>query len=275
MKTLYISDLDGTLLNKNAEVSDCTVTMLNKLIAEGLYFSIATARTAATVVKMLENININTPIILMNGVCIYDLIAKKYIKTEKISDTAKKDMLSIIKKHHLSGFLYTIDNDVLNTYYENTDSPNAKDFIKERTEKFGKVFTLVKNFTLCIEKNIVYYSISDKKEKLDAAYEQILTVEDLHIEYYCDIYKEDYWYLEICSNTASKYNATEFLKIKYGFDKVIGFGDNLNDLSLFEACDESYAVENAKQIVKDKAAGIIESNENNGVVKWILNNVVK
>ena len=41
-KTLWISDLDGTLLNKEKKVSDYTKKILNEKIAEGLCFSIAT-----------------------------------------------------------------------------------------------------------------------------------------------------------------------------------------------------------------------------------------
>ena len=43
MKTLYISDLDGTLLNPNAELSAYTKDTLNRMIADGLCFSVATA----------------------------------------------------------------------------------------------------------------------------------------------------------------------------------------------------------------------------------------
>ncbi|MBQ5325810.1 MAG: HAD hydrolase family protein, partial [Oscillospiraceae bacterium] len=43
MKTLYISDLDGTLLNSDAEISSFTANALNSLIEKGLLFSYATA----------------------------------------------------------------------------------------------------------------------------------------------------------------------------------------------------------------------------------------
>lgn len=54
-------------------------------------------------------------------------------------------------------------------------------------------------------------------------------------------------------------------------DKVIGFGDNLNDIPFFEACDESYAVANAREEVKQKATGIIGTNIEDGVIKQLNN----
>jgi len=53
---------------------------------------------------------------------------------------------------------------------------------------------------------------------------------------------------------------------------VVGFGDNLNDLPMFDACDECYAVANAKSEVKEKSTAIIGGNDGDGVVKWMEEN---
>ena len=79
MKTLYISDLDGTLLNNNAEITDNSKKLLNEFLSSGNYFSVATARTAATVVDMFKGTGLCTPIALMNGVCVYDTHKSKNV----------------------------------------------------------------------------------------------------------------------------------------------------------------------------------------------------
>ena len=56
--------------------------------------------------------------------------------------------------------------------------------------------------------------------------------------------------MEVCSAAASKRSAAQRLRALYGFDELVGFGDNLNDLPLFEACDRCYAVQNASDAVK-------------------------
>ncbi len=270
MKTLYISDLDGTLLNKNAELSAFTKDTLNSLIEKGMFFSAATARTHATVTKMLENVNIGIPVILMNGVASYNLQSKLYVSTEDICEKGKKELFGVIKNHLKSGFIYIIENGELDAAYENTSTPNAADFIKERQEKYGKKFIKVNSFYECINRNVVYYSINDKKEKLQTAYDILKQSPYLRAEFYRDIYNENHWYLEVCSSTASKMNAVNKLKTEFGFDRVISFGDNLNDLPMFRISDEAYAVENAKEEVKKAATGIIESNQNDGVAKFLL-----
>ena len=55
---------------------------------------------------------------------------------------------------------------------------------------------------------------------------------------------------------------------------MIAFGDSINDLALFEAADECYAVANADERLKAAANGIIGSNENDSVAHWLLKNAV-
>ena len=45
MKTLYVSDLDGTLLNSNTALTDTTIETINALVEEGMEFTFATARS--------------------------------------------------------------------------------------------------------------------------------------------------------------------------------------------------------------------------------------
>ena len=272
MKTLYISDLDGTLLGKDATLSEETVNGLNRLISKGINFTVATARTAATVVLMLRDTEISLPVILMNGVCIYDIKKEKYIVAEKISDNGKRTLLDAVRNHIGTGFIYTIDNNTLSTYFENADSPVAKAFIEEREKLYGKKFTKVSSFEECFDKNIVYYSIDDKQEKLTAAYDELKKCDDLHVEFYRDIYNTDHWYLEVCSASASKKNAVKTLRKLLSAEKIISFGDNLNDIPMFEASDEAYAVANAKDEVKKAATGVIGANTDNGVVTFISEN---
>lgn len=270
-KTLYISDLDGTLLNRNCEITPRTAEILNKLIDEkGINFSVATARTSETVPTLTKAVHINTPVIVMNGVATYDIANKKFVNIELLPKDALKKFLAVIKNFGSWGFLYTIKKDKIETFFVNCDTPNALKFMNERKEKFGKKFTQVSDFSQCESLDCVYFSVSHKEEFLKPIYEQIKGISGISVEYYRDVYNTDFWYLEVCSQNASKYNALMRLREKYDFEKVIAFGDNLNDLPLFRASDECYAVENAKDEVKAHATAVIGSNNSDGVAEFIL-----
>ena len=270
MKTLFISDLDGTLLDTNAQISEFTRNAINELTAKGVFISVATARTAATVIKMLKGTNINTPVMLMNGVCTYDLQKGVFTEVRAMSETAKHSLADIIHTYNLDGFLYTIDDNCQHTFYERVTSDVARNFISEREKLYGKVFTKVDSFTDILDRTFAYYSFCSTPDKLDSAYDALSRIPELHTEYYRDIYNENHWYLEVASAGSSKYNAVCSLRRSHGFERVVGFGDNLNDLALFEGCDESYAVSNAKDKVKEAATGVILSNAEDAVVKKII-----
>jgi len=269
MKTLYISDLDGTLLDRNAEITPKTAEIINSLIDTGMNFSIASARTSETVGHILKELRLNIPIILMNGVCIFDTQTKTFIKAESIPQDSVYNMLNVFKKHNQTGFMYGLDDNKIRTYYENLDAPQRRSFYEERVKKYNKKFTQVESFFDAADKNIVYFSFWDKPEVVAPVYEALKNDPKIHIEYYSDVYVKDFMYLEICSNTASKRKAVEYLRHMYKFDKIVCFGDNHNDLPMLEASDFKIAVGNAKDEVKAKADIVIGKNTDNGVAEWL------
>lgn len=72
MKTLYVSDLDGTLLRSNARTSDFTNETINRLVAQGMIFSYATARSFHTARKVTKGLNAGFPLIVYNGAMVVD-----------------------------------------------------------------------------------------------------------------------------------------------------------------------------------------------------------
>ena len=84
LKTLFVSDLDGTLLDKSAILSDYSIKMINSLIEQGMCFTVATARSPWSVQKILAPLRLNYPCVLMNGVCVYDLKKQKFLKQKAL-----------------------------------------------------------------------------------------------------------------------------------------------------------------------------------------------
>jgi 5-amino-6-(5-phospho-D-ribitylamino)uracil phosphatase len=267
---LYVSDLDGTLLNSDKEISGYTKNIINALTAGGKCFTVATARTAVSVLSLLTGVNINIPVILMNGVMVYDLHKEEYIKIEAIPEQTALTVDGIIKKHGMTGFMYALCGNGFTTYYEALETAAMKDFHDERVKRYAKYFEQTDSFDKIIGgNNIIYFSMTDEKGPLSAVYEELKELPDINAVLYKDNYTEKMWYLEIYSKNASKSSAVKYIRTLYGFDDIIGFGDNINDLPLFDACDECYAVSNAVGQLKDKAHGIIGDNDSDGVARFI------
>ncbi|MFO7611764.1 MAG: HAD-IIB family hydrolase [Clostridia bacterium] len=271
MKTLYISDLDGTLLNGGAELSEFTAVALRKLIDGGIHFTIATARTAATVGHILGRVPMNVPVILMNGVLIYDIRKKLYIKKNPLSEDAVKKVLAAIKHTGQTGLMYAIRDETLITYYERLDDGPLRDFVDERVKKYNKKFTVTDDFSKT-DADVIYFAFLDDHGRIQRLHGLVKDFAGLDTVMYKDIYSDDLWYLECYSSAASKFNGVNYLRREYGYGKIVGFGDNLNDIPMFEACDECFAVENAKPELLQKADAVIGSNNDDGVARWLLKN---
>ena len=270
-KTLYISDLDGTLLNQNKEVSEYAKLIINAYIARGGQFSVATARTAASTCKILSGLNIVVPVILMNGAVVYDFHEDKYIKTEIICKEIANSILEVLNTHHISGFMYAIYKDKLMTYYENLESKAMRDFHDERVQKYYKTFEQVSSFKeKLVDNGIIYFALIDEFDQLLDVCNSLKNQHNIDMTLYKDIYEENLWYLEIYSIQASKFNAVNYLRKKGSYDRIIGFGDNHNDIPFLKACDEFYSVSNAVNELKELATATIDSNINDGVVKFLL-----
>ncbi len=76
---------------------------------------------------------------------------------------------------------------------------------------------------------------------------------------------------DICRLGGDKKQAIEILQEKFGikYDETIVFGDHMNDLEMMESAFYSYAMENAKEEVKEKARFVAKTNDENGVIEAI------
>lgn len=74
MRTLYVSDLDGTLLQSNERTSDYTNRTINRLVKKGMLFSYATARSYQTSHKVTQGLEAKIPLIVYNGAMIVNNI---------------------------------------------------------------------------------------------------------------------------------------------------------------------------------------------------------
>ena len=271
-KTLYISDLDGTLLQNDATMSGYTAQALQAFIERGGLFSVATARTWES---MLHNhfldpvLPLPVPLVLMNGAMIYDSQNQRFVKKNIIAPDTVRAMIACAKAHGQEGLLYSIKEGYTQVYHEEITRPFIGRFYEMRRQFYGKRMVYTSDLAAHAAEEIIYCTMADSHENLAPLHEALQQLPGLNCTFYPDSYVKGAWLLECFSCFASKFNAVQYLRERYGFDKIIGFGDNLNDIPLFEACDEAYAVANAREELKAAATGVIGANTEDGVAKFL------
>lgn len=267
MKTLYVTDLDGTLLRRNQTISDFTAGTINQLVDEGLLFSYATARSIVTARKVTPNLTTKFPVIVHNGTFIRRPDNGEILVGHYLGNEATK-IIDDLVRYGIYPIVYSLlDGQEKFSYWPEKLTPGMARFIG--TRRNDPRDRIVRSADDLYAGEPYYITCVDEKEKLLPFYSKY--AQDLHAILYEEIYSGDE-FLEFMPKQASKANAALELKALLGCDRLVAFGDGLNDLDLFRVADEAYAVENAVPELKAVATGIIGSNENDGVANWLLQN---
>lgn len=265
MKTLYVSDLDGTLLRSDETTSTYTNQVINALVEKGMLFSYATARSYHTAHKVTNGLQAKIPLIVYNGAFIKDNVTGEILIENSFQDSVK-DIIDDLIQHDIYPTVYSlIDDKEKFSYVKSQCSQGMLRFLHTR-QGDERDHPVLDSQDLYLGK-IFYISCIDEKEKLKPMYEKYQN--QYHCVYQTDIYTQDQW-LEIMSLSASKANAIQQLKEYLGCKKVVAFGDGENDMDMFDLAEECYAVENAVDELKAIATDVIGSHNDDSVAKWLL-----
>ena len=268
MKTLYISDLDGTLLDATPKTSEYTNAVIKELHDNDIIFSFATARSYTTAKKVTRGLSMKYPAVVHNGTFIVDtqgkILAKNTFSKEDanfIIDTLLSLEINPIvyalidEKEQFSYIRSKLNNETLAFLSTREDDPRNREIYSDSNLYDGEVYY----FTLIGDENKTQPLFEQLKDRFQCYFQR-------------DLYSGDYW-LEILPKGATKANAVKQLASMLSCEKIVAFGDGINDVEMFSIADECYAVENAESVLKEKATDIIEKNTENGVAKWFSKNL--
>jgi Cof subfamily protein (haloacid dehalogenase superfamily) len=270
MKTLYVSDLDGTLLNGEQRLSEDTVEAVNAWIAEGGSFSVATARSWDSAGHLLGPLRLKLPVVLMNGVFLYDPVKKSYIVSNLLDRDIAYEIIEAEERIGLRPFIYTVNGkSEFKIYYKGLYNPSETSYVTNRLETGDERFRLVDKFDIPPDEQIMEVNAIGTEAELEEACRIFRGRTDALCHFGPDIYTPGYHWLEINHPRANKRDGVAQLKSLLQAEKIVCFGDNLNDLPMFEIADEKYAMGNAHPLVKEKATGVLATNAEHGVARYL------
>jgi len=270
LKTLYVSDLDGTLIRSDERTSEYTNRTINRLVEEGVMFSYATARSFHTSHKVTAGLNARIPLITYNGCMVVDNVDGSFLLKNFFGEEIR-DVMQDLFAHDVYPIAYGfVDGIEKFSFIPGKSSQAVLDF--NATRKGDKRCRMVESEEELMAGELFYLTCIDAADKLLPLYEKYK--ERYHCVYQLDLYSGEPW-LEILPKAASKANAIRQLRNKLGYEKLVVFGDGKNDVDMFELADEAYAVANAVPELKERATAVIGGNNEDGVAKWLEKNAVK
>ena len=270
MKTLYVTDLDGTLLNKKDTINKNSIEIINNLVKKGMMFTYATARSFVSASVVTKGLTNNMPVIVYNGAYIIDAATNEIISFTEFSKEESDKVTTILKKYNINPLVYSyIDNVESVSWVASKENDGMKRYIGLR--KGDKRLRPINSDIELYRGNIFYYTCIGEKEELLPVYRTFADDDRYRCTIQQELYRTEYW-CEIMPKNATKAEAILRLKELLGYDKIITFGDAINDIPMFEVSDECYAVKNAVPELKKIATGVIGSNVEDGVSHWLKEN---
>lgn len=258
MYKLIVSDLDGTLVDSNKNISEYTKKIVDLLKEKGIEFIIATGRSYKGAKHVYDALQLDSEIVCNNGTTIYnnngELIFQRTIDPNITFEVFKKSLEEnciFFATYGVQVFIGEGTIEDANTFlYNPLENPIEINLNNINNYIFEKIVLMDKN--------------SDKLKKLSNFFNQ-------YDEINAFISQEDY--LDIVHFETSKGQAVKTLATLKNIDleNVIAFGDAFNDYEMLKVAGKGLVMDNAFEDLKKEFESIGFTNDESGVAKYLAN----
>ncbi|KAB8139359.1 HAD family phosphatase [Gracilibacillus oryzae] len=273
---LIATDLDGTLLNQNHEISEENKKALQLAKESGVEVVVATGRSYSAAKFPLMNAGLDFPIICLNGAKIYDK-DDQLIRSAPLDKQTCRKIQQVCQQNNMYFEVFTnkatysesrekfleVMIDIMESAYPGSSREDLKvqaanRFQQERIETIHDFDALFDREDIEVYK-ILAFSL------LDNTLDQVKST--LENEQYLTITSSGLSNLEFNHPDAQKGIAVKTFAKKYDIkmENVMAIGDNFNDVSMIEAAGFGVAMGNANEKIKTLADYTTKANHEDGV----------
>ncbi|MCK5785482.1 MAG: HAD family phosphatase [Candidatus Sabulitectum sp.] len=275
MKPLYISDLDGTLLEDDGTLSSFTRRVLREMLEKGLPFTTASARSVSSIQHIFAGLKFNLPVIEFNGAIISHLGSGEHLHINSIDPPLVEDICRAIHASGHSPFISTCTGSEDRLYYSDITNEGMNWYLGDRRIHGDKRLRFVEDIRSSFNDQVVCVNVIGRKVDLSELEQEFRDRYSDSLEIHClqDQYSPGFFWLTAHDRKATKDQAIRTLQQQTGMveSKVVVFGDNNNDISMFKMADRSIAVSNATDELKQYATETIGNNNEDSVIRYIQN----
>ena len=258
-KVVLLSDMDGTLLDSQGNVSMRNRVAIREFISAGGRFGIATGRSHLNFEAFLTGVEVNAPCILYNGCALYDREEKRFLELSTLPVRKLAPYLQYCLEAFPGLMIQVYCPDMC--YIISDEGRSEREVVENH--KPNRFCTMEEILTLPWIKLL----ISGEPDQLRAIEKEIDTFSlGTEISW---VYSQDR-YLEILPVNVSKGSMLRKLKDSLGSDyRIYAVGDYNNDIEMLEAADVGIATENALPSVKEVADALTVSNDESAIAHII------
>lgn len=279
---LIVSDLDGTLLNNNSELSQTTINTIQEIVSEGHIFCIATGRPLRSSINIYNQLKLNSLLINHNGSYISNPTDPEFVPIQLVfSKEIAKKILGNPK----------VNSIITNAFLE-VEGANYQWAQKEENLKLKD--DLWKYYHIDIADNTLINLNKNPDNLKHDLYAMLLHIQDGNVNLFNKLMyhiknispnlqvrmiqlPKIGMMIEINTHFADKSMGVNYLTSYYGIplDKVLAFGDADNDMRMLSKVKYGFAMSNGKDTAKMSARHITKYTNDEDGVSWDLKYFMK
>jgi Cof subfamily protein (haloacid dehalogenase superfamily) len=270
-----VCDLDGTVLRSDATLSTFARDSLNQLINAGVHVTVASGRSLQAVRALLGGVGLGLPVIGLNGALISELDSGRHLFMRALGSTPARASVAILAAHGASPVITSWDGTQDRVHHTKTMNAASDWWVAEKREYGDPRLRLSENLdAVAGHEDVVLITgfVPDQAAERLVKQLQAQLAEAAIIHAGQHIYCTGWTEFQIQHPKADKGHAVPQLLELTGLrgSTVLACGDHLNDLGMFAVADESIAPANAHASVLAAATAIAASNNEDGVIHWLL-----
>lgn len=253
-------DLDGTLLNSEHKISEGNKKNIRLLYKKGVKIVLLSGREPNSLTAFAKELEIREPLAGLNGGIIVDHTGEKILYEKCLSEESAKKTISYVYNENIHTLIF-IRNIVLSSNIEFEDLEIVRKYISTDIKAIDNIIRYIEDNNLWSKISKILLMEENQNLLKHRTILNKLTNENLSLEFSLPNF------LELFNRDVSKGNALtiigQILNIKS--EEMVVIGDGENDISMFEYAGIGVAMENALDIVKNKADYVTLSNDEDGV----------
>lgn len=275
MARLFVSDLDGTLLDAEARLADAAREALGRRIAAGLQFTVASARSVHTMAPILAGLDLRLPVIEFNGAFLTDLRTRESVIGHTLEAEIAAALLDWGREIGVPPLICTYVRGQQRVHH-GSELPNAgiAHYVEGRRRAGDERLQLTQDLRRVLEEpivSVILIGAAAPLARIEGAIEQRFPGRT-HTLRYENRYSPGWWWLTVQSGAATKAHGLREVAQLVGAPlcDVTVFGDEVNDIPMFQVAGTGVAVDNAVEPLKRIAHEIIGPHHEGSVVEYLL-----
>jgi Cof subfamily protein (haloacid dehalogenase superfamily) len=275
LPSIYVCDLDGTLLRSDGTLSPFSRDGLNRLLEAGVGLTVASARGTPGMRSLLSGVEFRLPVIELNGAFVSELESGRHLVSNVLSEVEACAAVEALLETGNDPVVSTWDGRRDGVHFGSRTNESTSWYVDEkRRYRDPRLAPCDDLLGIARDEDVAQITTFALDGEAVALAEQLrLAVgEGAIVHSAANVYWPGWTEITIQHRDAVKGAAIPALLEACGSTgaAVVACGDHLNDLSMFAVAAHSIAPANAHPEVLSSATEVVGSNDEDGIVRRLL-----